>query len=962
MRDIREGTGTLEKSPAKPEYGILGPTFSGSLYSLSSILQEDEEKGTRAPAYDQGRTLPVYATVMTTKSIKDFSLTEPSHVRIRMTLFQEDADKILGGLLKYINGLHYKESDLALLSEDETAYGGAPTPTTASDILRLSFPREISQFRSEYSTEFSSSPTQDATGSAAGTASTSLRLDLAVTGSDDDSVAPYAKSQTPLSQEALMLGILSELRTRQSKFILLRATDPLDLLFLARYLRDKYPQGRLVIPTPDLLFPRDDGGQLNGVLGLNTYPLAAAKSNPMCIEGRDPLLFPSAVSAALYNASSMLVQKLDLADSEATTAVAKPVQSGVERDVSPCEGKMLPDLWLTVVSGNSIRPIKVVTFVNGSTFFPASDPSQTAESTENENEQRAGRIPLTWFFSYLGCLVGLGLHLKRSWTGGTLGQWLTARQFDPKDKPFQLKARILWFGGIPLMGIYVVLAAADTPAAREYKSLPIEILVSILLWMPLAVFAGLTAWDFRSRRGEPFLGRLVIYAAVFVSALSIYYAFHVQNLMVLWQQRALDLTSGISPVTPLVLLLLAFYCWFWSSLRGETLVDWRFPKLPESADLPEKYYRLSNNAADRIRNMISTFAGPRWITVVSFLSVVCLSVALLIGDPVYVPVRSLEGRPFDVLYSVLLGLAVIILIWTILRLVVLWREFSSMLSALDSAGFKDALQRLSGFEWKVIWNPTWRMESERYRFLSRELQIIGRLEESLGHPVESEPDKIRQLRKTISEIQVLSANLGDQVRASEGQLDSQASVAPLVDPVRRILLKLAETAGLLCKSFLDVSWKHHSKPQTGRRSVVDPCGLSSDSLALAEEFVGCIYANFLVTVLLRIRGLVFSVSVIYVCIVFSTVCYPFQPAPELSTLAIALFLFGGVVIGVVYEEMHRNATLSRMTSSQGKLDAAFWVKFASAGVVPIIALATTVYPPFGHLLNTILGPLLQAIR
>jgi hypothetical protein len=286
-------------------------------------------------------------------------------------------------------------------------------------------------------------------------------------------------------------------------------------------------------------------------------------------------------------------------------------------------------------------------------------------------------------------------------------------------------------------------------------------------------------------------------------------------------------------------------------------------------------------------------------------------------------------------------------------------------------GFKDAFQRLSGFEWKVIWNPTWNMENERYRFLSQELQIIGLLEESLGRPGASERDEIQQLRKTISEIQVLSGNLGNQVRASGGgRLDSQASVAPLVDPVRRILLKLAETAGLLCKSSLDVSWKHQSdgngskpgsKPET-QRSVIDPCGLSRASLALADEFVGCIYANFLVTVLLRIRGMVFSVSAIYVCIVFSTVCYPFQPAPELSTLAIALFLFGGVVIGLVYEEMHRNATLSRMTSSQGKLDAAFWAKFASAGVVPLIALATTVYPPFGHLLNTILGPLLQAIR
>jgi len=71
---------------------------------------------------------------------------------------------------------------------------------------------------------------------------------------------------------------------------------------------------------------------------------------------------------------------------------------------------------------------------------------------------------------------------------------------------------------------------------------------------------------------------------------------------------------------------------------------------------------------------------------------------------------------------------------------------------------------------------------------------------------------------------------------------------------------------------------------------VDPSGLSHHSLQLAEEFVTCVYANFLVTVLLRVRGLVFSAAAIYVCIIFSTISYPFEPAPQLRTLAILLFL------------------------------------------------------------------------
>jgi hypothetical protein len=80
-------------------------------------------------------------------------------------------------------------------------------------------------------------------------------------------------------------------------------------------------------------------------------------------------------------------------------------------------------------------------------------------------------------------------------------------------------------------------------------------------------------------------------------------------------------------------------------------------------------------------------------------------------------------------------------------------------------------------------------------------------------------------------------------------------------------------------------------------------------------------------------------------------------------MAIVLFLGGGLVIGYVYEEMHRDPTLSRLTSTApGKLDSAFWTKFVSAGIVPFIALVSTLYPPFGHLLYSLVGPLLQALR
>jgi hypothetical protein len=223
-------------------------------------------------------------------------------------------------------------------------------------------------------------------------------------------------------------------------------------------------------------------------------------------------------------------------------------------------------------------------------------------------------------------------------------------------------------------------------------------------------------------------------------------------------------------------------------------------------------------------------------------------------------------------------------------------------------------------------------------------------------------------------------------------LSSAALTFALMPDFSRIQEKFAETAGHLITSYLDSSWKSsaaqaesgasgsHAEKSGARISVetavinvgtasvsgapqIDKTCLSEKSTRLAEEFVACVYSNFLVSVLLRIRGLVFSAVTIYACIVFSTIFYPFEPAPTLSVLAGALFVFGAVAVGYVYEEMHRDATLSRMTSSgPGKLDSGFWIKFVSAGIVPLVGLLASLFPAVGYFLYSTVEPLLQALR
>jgi hypothetical protein len=72
----------------------------------------------------------------------------------------------------------------------------------------------------------------------------------------------------------VLLGIVSNLRKHHVDFVVVQATSPLDTLFLCRYLRVAYPEGRIVTIGSDLLFQQEvDDPRLQGILALSPYPL-----------------------------------------------------------------------------------------------------------------------------------------------------------------------------------------------------------------------------------------------------------------------------------------------------------------------------------------------------------------------------------------------------------------------------------------------------------------------------------------------------------------------------------------------------------------------------------------------------------------------------------------------------------------------------------------------------------------
>jgi hypothetical protein len=264
---------------AAKKVAILGPTFSGSIPSLVQLLSQENIKSMLSLSGANPK-LAIYSGSVSSQNLAQ-SFQKAFRKSVVFHSFVQDDNEILRRFFDYMcHEQGPRAAGIAILSEDETAYGGRGAKesnnTCGNDELkplRLYYPRDISALRGAYQTKLLFD-----TGSSSQTAELGRRnlpSDLAdPTGRVHDSIRSYAGNQTALAQEAFLLEIVAELRDHQIIYILLRGSNALDQLFLTNFLRRSYPDGRIVIFSSDLSFIREHGANgLSGVMTLSTYPL-----------------------------------------------------------------------------------------------------------------------------------------------------------------------------------------------------------------------------------------------------------------------------------------------------------------------------------------------------------------------------------------------------------------------------------------------------------------------------------------------------------------------------------------------------------------------------------------------------------------------------------------------------------------------------------------------------------------
>jgi hypothetical protein len=584
---------------------VLGPTFSGSLYPLKGLL---DDQGPEPPVVRSGSI----------SSLQAVCWFESATSQVDFQTFDVSDDYALRRFVQYVKQLGYEARQVAVLSEDETAYGnlrGTPEGDKAKDngacregnspaesdaetrVLPIYFPREISQLRSAYQ-QNSSTKSQTSTVDNGTRPQTVLPLNLEDERSDDDTVPHYARLQTPLSQEAVLLAIVERLRDQDIRFVIIRASDPLDTLFLSKYLRTVYPQLRVVTFGADLLFARDkDDMTLRGTLALTPYALQPPVEDRVVNRAvqqpsRGQHIFPQTYAAGTFNATLSLMREMETSaqvPGPGNYAFAEYRWPGIAGTAEKGSELVAP-LWLTVLGRGGYWPAAVLSadayrppHVAGTTQtdYPSMLKWEPDLNGDQSNELFSPHPRLLWILLCLACLMLAGAFVYAGGRGTILSGSDFMRRFAPLNDEHQ--EDVLLITGIICVVLLLTLAWPWLPWPGGphfyywWPGLVVEgVVLAAFVWI---AFRALSRHD--QGKAKMFVVASIVLYALFV-AFCLRHKESVENLVL---YRYVHVTSGVSPLVPCLFLIAAGLWWAWFTLAGLVFVSKRLPPLPKKGSM-----------------------------------------------------------------------------------------------------------------------------------------------------------------------------------------------------------------------------------------------------------------------------------------------------------------------------------------------------------------------------------------
>ena len=979
--------------PVTEPVRILGPYFSGSQTSLQFIMGDWWSRADGWFRHNPDFRFDAISGNASALRKKDFFELDPytdGHPRWQSDKFTLSSTvvptkMVVSALLRYLarrdgcqsneavtNKVENLPGKVAILAESNTGFGKMLASIGKEDkTLLLRFPLHISRVKTEYTQAFHKQDQQNGL----------KQTDLLVPATIDDTNQSYegVPSQGGATTTAVnaqnLSNILSTIAREHCRYVGVVASDTRDKLFLVRLIREYCPDVHIFLTDADqLLLHPEYRYYMRGVIVGSTYPLQAQIQNWVDPTAMERSLFATVGAQGYYNATLMHLGKhKDLLE------YAPPEFAACKNTTN--EGSVSlrrPPIWISVVSPTgSMIPLQV--------FTEYEDPDHIVRLNPIAHVFH-GRQSLT----YPGAMLPIGIALLAFWLY-LIYQALIARSSRMFWEPAtatgefslpQLCYRNLLLGSqavlaIPVLAIVTTHAHAND-CRSPWMSIQVGLMIFVLAGFLVGMFKPLCWPPSRLRQFTQWLrprklsaGRLELWswAAINVALVAVIAGFAFLFLSRFWIYggetrrtlffiRAVDLTTGLTPLTPLFFLSMSFLAWAFFQLKRADQAD-RYsvpPPFPAGAGESasdgafNRINELDRSVQEEIQHENSALRHPK---------AVALGLLLLLALGLGVWMNSLptiEGWSWDGLFFTGFWVMFALSVATLIRLYYLWRRAKKVLDAISLVPMMRAFARLPVKITDVFGKYlfTQRPRLEHLQVPLHQLRLLAEATRSMA-----------DLPPELSDTGRIADALENRLR--EG-LDPAAERITAARAERDLRGKLSAVAAS-CLTALAPRWKSLSvedaygegeKAKEDKRKTAEPASEPA-WVPLAENVVAAQIIIYVSQFFLQVRGLVITAMVCTSLLLLSATSYPFHPEHLLLVCLIGLSGAGLFAVIYVLIEMNRDEVVSRIlktTPGKFSLDSGVFGSFLTYVVPTVGVLAAQLSGSFRWLLD----PLLHVLK
>ncbi len=841
----------------------------------------------------------------------------------------------------------------------------------------IKFPRELSRLRNATSDDFGATPV--VAGSSVNLPADGISWNWKDASKGEDSVPAFSGQQSPLSQQAVLRSIGDMIRQQNIKYVGIAATDIFDILFLSKFLKLAAPNTRVFVLDSDVLMvgTSSEGRELDGTLAVTTYPLFARNGDwtgkyvpgDGNTEGpgyqRSVDMFPSRTIEGIYNAALLA---LDRDGHPSLREYVDPLSRARPEDNNR------PPLWLTAVGRNGFWPVSLISSADleaknvaalsrhrpplfetqrisaGPPAEIAADPGKRLkfDSPDGTTLLLEGAL-LVW-----GAIHLIGLCLANK-TGSA---WLRPFRIRSPHNPWPQAQNQLHYllSGTLALSAMLLLTAITYASLRSYgqiafshpslfRSMFPALYVSIGL-AGTALLAVAIVITSRIRR-TPL--RIIIAAFSWGTYAAVLAVWSVLCLSgpdpVFFSERAFYLSNGVSPLLPVMLLLMMYHAWAACFIRKVRLSESKHVEVPDPALLGAGGQGVRKSLEELQTAVEGVAFSP---TLVPWIIAGFITLVLLLQP--WEALASIEGRAYNNLIFGLVAFICFLILLAWARYLFIWSRLRSVLRALERTPLRRAFSRLSD---TYSWSRLWYEDAERrgYMISARSVDCFQALVNRGAAALAPRFDRMKR-------------HFGVVINSEMG-LQTDSGRARAVWKLQRSFRRAAES---LLQGGLTTLWDRDGVSdslavESQDRTDRPPLDSAAECRLLAEEFIALRYVSLIHYGSAQLKNLVVLLVVGFILALAAIGSYPFIAGRQCVWSLGGLFLVFGAAIIVSFAQMDRDAIMSRLSQTDpGRLDLSFYLRVVSYGGLPVLALLASQFPSVGRSLFSWLEPALNALH